>query len=170
MSQEPQDVEAVGRAAHEAWKRWRVEHGYPDHALVGQWINYAERDDCYWGCAVCGKKPSDHHDDTVPWDDLPPEKREKYQRMAEAGAAVERARWRVLLKNACYEWQMTRDALSGVVSIGFNRVRYHLQGNLLTGFSAELGRGERILADTEGPTAEMMSAIRSSDERFETQP
>ena len=98
-------TDELGRAAHEAWKRWRIEHGYSGHAFVGQWINYAGRDDCYWGCAVCGKRLDDHYDDMVPWDDLPVEKREKYQRMAEAGAAAERARYSSAVMALVEAWE-----------------------------------------------------------------
>jgi hypothetical protein len=73
--------EQVGRAAHEAWRRWRIEGGYPDHA-------FRPYGGIYSGiCSICAprepralKTPgkSDHHEDMIDWDDLRPEKKTKY--------------------------------------------------------------------------------------------
>lgn len=69
----------IGRAAHEAWKRWRIEGGYPDHAFV-EWpesrVRAADQGACrHPGCRAI--YPS-HHEDMIDWDDLKPEKRQKY--------------------------------------------------------------------------------------------
>lgn len=81
-----------GQAAHAAWMAWRVEGGYPDHLFW--WRSSAPRHDAL--CGTCRRRASDHHDDMVPWAELPEEKKAKYRAMGEAGAAVERGRWLTL--------------------------------------------------------------------------
>jgi hypothetical protein len=64
----------VGRLVHEAWKRWRIGGGYPDHAFRF-WVKDAVSLE---PLCVCERTQSSHHDDMIDWADLRPEKREKY--------------------------------------------------------------------------------------------
>lgn len=104
----------VGRAAHEAWKAWRIAGGYPDHAFRGGWIPdrsrlIGER----WGCLVCSQEEIRHHEDMVDWDDLWQEKRQKYIVQAEAGARVERERWASILREVVDAWTHMAETAGG---------------------------------------------------------
>lgn len=76
--------DAVGRAAHEAWKGWAVRSGYADHP----WKSISKG---VCTSPVCFKGPAAHHRDMVPWDDLPEEKRGKYIETGMAGYALAEA-------------------------------------------------------------------------------
>lgn len=71
--------EQVGRAAHEAWKRWRIEGGYPDHVFAGVWApDNARYFRESFGCRLCSQSKDRHHEDMVAWERMEPHKRTKY--------------------------------------------------------------------------------------------
>lgn len=75
-------AEEMGQAGHEAWKRYMIGQGYADHV----WPNPPTFEDMVdaspnalelWvPCCLLGVLR--HHDDMVPWADLPENKRDKY--------------------------------------------------------------------------------------------
>lgn len=76
--------ERVGRAAHERWKLWIVSCGYADHAF-----ERASRDSFSWSCKWCPDfNEHKHHEDMVPWEQLPEEKRGKYVGQGMAGYEI----------------------------------------------------------------------------------
>lgn len=70
----------VGFATHGAWKRWRVEQGYPDHALI--------HGSGPIDCLRCERSWSVHHEDMIDWSGLSETKRQKYIVMGMAGREV----------------------------------------------------------------------------------
>lgn len=100
-------LDAIGRAVHEEWKRWRIRGGYPDHVFQRCYMSHLDEETLKkfpkphcshrlgpTACHVyqCERAESDHHPDMVDWEDLSPEKREKYIVQGQAGAGVERER------------------------------------------------------------------------------
>lgn len=94
--------DAVGRAAHEAWKGWIVQGGYADHTLVKRVVGSTANGDDRYVCATCadsrgmsghgvGYTEPFHHPDMVPWGYLPEEKRGKYLATGMAGYAAAEA-------------------------------------------------------------------------------
>lgn len=86
-------ADEIGQLAHEAWKRWRVEGGYPDHAWMDTSFALVNKADGTRVCAVqgCGQIPDRHHEDMIDWADLRPEKRQKYIVQGMAGYEARQA-------------------------------------------------------------------------------
>lgn len=127
------DDQAIGKVVHQAWKRWRVEAGYPDHAFQPCYMRHYDEETlskfpqpvCAHhlgpdGCHVqqCSQPKDRHHEDMIDWSDLRPEKRVKYQRM---GMAVYEARqgadvdaWREAVDR---EWKARKAAEARVTDL-----------------------------------------------------
>lgn len=78
--------ERVGRAAHEAWKRWIVQNGYARHQFLPhkQYLDSPP----LTKCGYCRLPAEQHHEDMVPWEELPSAKRGKYVGMGMAGYEI----------------------------------------------------------------------------------
>lgn len=76
-------MDDIGKAAHQAWKDWRVGVGYPRHVFQEPKDSSTPRTTCTW--PGCWHAYLDHHADMVEWDDLPEEKRQKYAVQEMAG-------------------------------------------------------------------------------------
>lgn len=98
------DKSEVGRAMHEGWKRQQIANGVADHPFSSPGPSDA-RHEAFCALVRCGRYRGVHHDDMIPWEDLPPDQqafnyengREGYRVGFEAGQAAAPVRCQ-----ACY--------------------------------------------------------------------
>lgn len=93
----------IGERTHAEWKAWRVRQGYPDHEYV-RVTHHDGSNGVYYDCGVCRRDMSAHHEDMVPWADLPEAKREQYRVQEQAGIDRERARIKAEALAGAEEW------------------------------------------------------------------